>query len=89
MNCGLQNSAKVKIMSGTLVELDGCRLSIAKIATHDRYLVREEADGVLNLESATVITAAEARQDQQTELSAQFVESLEHPEHAVPRRHLA
>lgn len=70
-----------------LVELDSRRrASLAKIATHDRYLVHEEPGGVLVLEPAVVLTEAELRFQQNPELAAQVADALAHPEQAVPRR---
>ena len=74
-------------MSVTLVELDSRRrLSLGKLATSDRYLVREESGGVLVLEPAVVVTAAQARLDARPDLMAKLVDALDHPERAVPRK---
>jgi len=75
------------VSTETLVELDGRRrVSLAKIATTDRYLVRQEAGGVLVFEPAVVITAAQARLDQQPALVEQLIDAMDHPERAVRRK---
>jgi len=70
-----------------LVEVDARRrVSLGKIATHDRYLVREEADGVLVLEPAVVVSAAQARLNARPDVAAAIADAMDHPERSVPRR---
>jgi hypothetical protein len=62
------------------VELQGRKRSnLARFAKHDAYLVREEADGTLICEPATVITEAERRLMQDEVLMAQIAEARSNP----------
>ena len=75
------------VSAETLVELDSRhRVSLAKVATADRYLVRQEAGGVLVFEPAVVVTAAQARLNQQPDLAGHLVDAMDHPERAVARK---
>jgi prophage tail gpP-like protein len=72
-------------MTTHLVELqDRKRANLARIAKHDAYLVREEADGTLIWEPATVITEAERRLLQDQALMSQIAEARSN--HASLRR---
>lgn len=63
------------------VELqDRKRANLARIAKHDAYLVREEADGTLIWEPATVITQAERRLLQDAALVAQVTRTRTQPD---------
>jgi hypothetical protein len=73
----------------TLIELDSRRrASLGKLGRHDRYLVREEPDGTLIFEPATVMSEAEARFLANPALVARVVDNTQHPERrrARPRR---
>lgn len=63
------------------VELqDRKRANLARIAKHDAYLVREEPDGTLIWEPATVITQAERRLLQDAALVAQVTRTRTQPD---------
>lgn len=70
----------------TLVEVDTRRrVTLGRAATHDRYIVREEAHGVLVLEPAVVISAAQAALNAHPEVAAAIVDSIDNRERGVPR----
>jgi hypothetical protein len=70
-----------------LVEVDSRRrLSLGRVGRHDRYLVREEADGTIVLEPAVVFTEAEARVLSAPELLARIEDNRAHPERRQVRR---
>ena len=67
-------------MTVHFVELqDRKRANLARFAKHDAYLVREEADGTLIWEPATVITEAERRLMRDEVLMAQITEARSNP----------
>lgn len=67
-------------MKSHYVELqDRKRANLARIAKHDAYLVREEPDGTLIWEPATVITESERKLLQDEQLMAEIAESREKP----------
>jgi hypothetical protein len=69
----------------TMIELDGrSRVTLPGKAGR-RYLVHEEADGVLVLEPAVVISEAERRYLADPAVQASVQYAREHPEEARPR----
>lgn len=71
----------VPSMTVHYVELqDRKRANLARIAKHDAYLVREEPDGTLIWEPATVITEAERRLLQDAALVAQVANTRARPD---------
>ena len=64
------------------------RVSLARLVSTpaDRYLAREEPGGVIVLEPAVVMSAAQARLNAAPDLLAQVTDAIAHPERAVPRR---
>jgi len=74
-------------MTTTVVEVDSRRrISLGKSAKYERYVVREEPGGVLILEPAVIVTAAQARLNAMPELAAQLADAAAHPERAVSRQ---
>lgn len=72
--------------TGNLVEVDARRrVSLGRVATHDRYIVREEAHGVLVLEPAVVISAAQAALNAHPEVAAAIIDSIDNRDRGVPR----
>ncbi len=69
----------------TMIELDGrSRVTLPGKAGR-RYLIHEEADGVLVLEPAVVISEAERRYLADPALQASVKYARKHPEEARPR----
>ncbi len=67
-------------MTTHFVELqDRKRANLARIAKHDAYLVREEPDGTLVWEPATVITEAERKLLQDAALIASIEHTRQNP----------
>ena len=67
-------------MTAYFVELqDRKRANLARIAKHDAYLVREEPDGTLIWEPASVITQAERRLMQNEALMSQIADARSNP----------
>lgn len=78
---GCWASGIVPEMTVHYVELqDRKRANLARIAKHDAYLVREEPDGTLIWEPATVITQAERRLLQDAALVAQVSRTRTQPD---------
>jgi prophage tail gpP-like protein len=70
----------VEAMTTQFVELqDRKRANLARIAKHDAYLVREEPDGTLVWEPATVITEAERKLLQDAALMASIEHTRQNP----------
>lgn len=68
-------------MTTHFVELqDRKRANLARIAKHDAYLVREEPDGTLIWEPATVITEAERKLLQDAALMTQIERTRQNPD---------
>ena len=67
------------------------RISLARLtsAPVDRYLAREEPGGVIILEPAVVMSAAQARLNASPELLTRVTDAIAHPERAIPRRRRA
>lgn len=73
-------------MTTHFVELqDRKRANLARIAKHDAYLVREEPDGTLVWEPATVITEAERKLLQDAALMASIEHTRQNPTSLRPR----
>jgi hypothetical protein len=58
---------------------DRKRANLAKVAKHDAYLVHEEANGTLVWEPAGVITEAERRLLQQSDIVDEIAANRENP----------
>lgn len=67
------------------------RISLARLtsAPAERYLAREEPGGVIILEPAVVMSAAQARLNTSPELLTQVTDAIAHPERATARRRRA
>jgi hypothetical protein len=69
-----------------LIELDDRRrVSLGRLASHDRYLATVEPDGTIVLHPAVVMTAAQAKLDDRPELSTGIDTFLADPSGAVSR----
>jgi hypothetical protein len=64
------------------------RISLTRVVSEpaDRYLAREEPGGVIVLEPAVVMSAAQARLNASPELLEKVTDAIAHPERAVSRR---
>lgn len=70
----------------SLLEVDSRRrISLGSLAEHDRYLVEVEADGVIVLTPAVVMSVVEARLHAAAETARQVDNFLDHPETGVRR----
>lgn len=74
-------------MSDLIVEVDSRnRVSLSRLThKHDRYIIREEADGTVILEPAVVLTQAERNYLTNPEVQAAVEHSRQHPEQRRPR----
>ncbi|HEY5111030.1 MAG TPA: hypothetical protein VII67_01735 [Acidimicrobiales bacterium] len=61
------------------------RLTLGALATASQYIVHSEADGVLVLEPATVLSVTEKKLLENSALMAAIQDSREHPEKMVKR----
>lgn len=74
-------------MSDLIVEMDSRnRVSLSRVEhKHERYIVREEADGTLVLEPAVVLTRAERAYLADVELRAVVEHGQANPQNRRPR----
>jgi hypothetical protein len=61
------------------------RVTLGALATASQYIVHSEADGVLVLEPATVLSVTEKKLLENSALMAAIQDSREHPEKMVKR----